>query len=216
MGLWQKIVHSPPPMLSPPSRGSTLAGGHCIPRALGALKSERGYRGRRQGARFFVCEAGTFWRPVGTLGSRPGWPSEPSEKPCKHGVTCVMMRTPSGALDLGMGGAPEVYRCTPTQSAPALRNQPGSRCDPKAVFVVKLVPSKLKLAKAEPMRRGLGAMGNVSVILPELRSGIVCLPRDPEELWERWQAEQDSSEYPDNSACTKVRAHLFGPIPLDP
>jgi hypothetical protein len=70
----------------------------------------------------------------------------------------------------------------------------------------KLAPSGLKLKKSGAIRRGLGARTSVSVILPELRQGIVCLPRSPEKLWEKWLAEE-SSERPDNSACSKVRAH---------
>jgi hypothetical protein len=75
----------------------------------------------------------------------------------------------------------------------------------------KLAPSSIKRSGA--VRRGLRAKANVMMILPELHQGIVCLPRSPEKHWEKWLAEE-SSEYPDNSACPKVRAYLFEPIPL--
>jgi hypothetical protein len=72
----------------------------------------------------------------------------------------------------------------------------------------KLVPSRVNVSGA--LRRGLGSKVNALVLLPELRRGIVCLPRSPEELWAKWSAEESnegSSEYPNNSASSKVRAH---------
>jgi hypothetical protein len=48
------------------------------------------------------------------------------------------------------------------------------------------------------------------VIVPELRQGVVCLPRSHEELWEQRSAEDPAEKgpsEPDNRACSKVRAH---------